>query len=92
MTVAMTRAIVATSGCFLLFLAAQYGVLALTGHLLLPAEGLRVISAIGFMVFIAVAGIFGAISRRVLGSTVPGAIVSGLFVTCVLVATQPIGA
>ncbi len=89
---AMTRAIAATAGGFILFLIAQYGVLALTGHLLLPGEGLRVISAIGFAVFLAFVGIFGVVSRRTLGSVVPGAMVSGLFVTWVLVATQPIGA
>lgn len=86
------RAVAATSGGFVLFLLVQYGVLAVTGHLLLPGEGLRVISAIGFAVFLAFVGIFGTVSRRALGSVVPGAVVSGLFVTWVLVATQPIGA
>lgn len=89
---ATMRAVAATSGGFVLFLLVQYGVLALTGHLLLPGEGLRVISAIGFAVFLAFVGIFATVSRRALGSVVPGAVVSGLFVTWVLVATQPIGA
>lgn len=89
---ATMRAVAATSGGFVLFLLVQYGVLAVTGHLLLPGEGLRVISAIGFAVFLAFVGIFGTVSRRALGSVVPGAVVSGLFVTWVLVATQPIGA
>lgn len=89
---AMLRATAAMAGGFALFLLAQYGVLAVTGRLLLPGEGLRVISAIGFAVFLAFAGIFGTVSQRVLGSIVPGALVSGLFVTWVLVATQPIGA
>lgn len=92
MTGAVTRAVAAMAGGFVLFLAAQYGVLALTGHLLLPGEGLRVISAIGFAVFLAFIGIFGTVSQRMLGSVVPGAVLSGLFVTWVLVATQPIGA
>ncbi|MGE8135662.1 alpha/beta hydrolase family protein [Novosphingobium subterraneum] len=92
MASAMARAVATTAGGFVLFLLAQYGVLALTGHLLLAGEGLRVISAIGFAVFLAFVGIFGTVSRRMLGSVVPGALVSGLFVTWVLVATQPIGA
>lgn len=89
---AVVRAVAATSGGFLAFLVVQYGVLALTGHLLLPGEGLRVISAIGFAVCLAFVGIFGVVSRRMLGSIAPGAMISGLFVTWVLVATQPIGA
>lgn len=92
MTGAVTRAVAAMAGGFVLFLAAQYGVLALTGHLLLAGEGLRVISAIGFAVFLAFIGIFGTVSQRMLGSVAPGAVLSGLFVTWVLVATQPIGA
>jgi pimeloyl-ACP methyl ester carboxylesterase len=92
MTSALIRAVAAMAGGFVLFLAAQYGVLALTGHLLLAGEGLRVISAIGFAVFLAFVGIFGTVSQRMLGSVVPGAVLSGLFVTWVLVATQPIGA
>jgi len=66
-------------------------VLAATGHLLMPGEGLRVISAIGFAVILAFVGLFGAVSQRSHGSVVPGALVSGLFVTWLLVATQPIG-
>lgn len=88
---AVVRAMAAMAGGFIVFLIAQYGVLAMTGHLLLPTEGLRVISAIGFAVFLSFVGLFGAISQRQLGSVVPGALVSGLFVTWVLVATQPIG-
>lgn len=91
MTAATGRAVAAMSGGFILFLLAQYGVLAITGHLLLPGEGLRVIQVIGFAVFLAFVGIFGAVSRRQLGSVVPGAVVSGLFVTWVITATQPIG-
>lgn len=85
------RAIATLSGGFILFLGVQYGVLAVTGHLLLPGEGLRVIQGIGFAVFLAFVGIFGAVSQRQLGSVVPGAVLSGLFVTWVLAATQPIG-
>ncbi len=88
---AVARAMAALAGGFVLFLVAQYGVLAATGHLLMPGEGLRVISAIGFAVFLAFVGLFGAVSQRSHGSVVPGALVSGLFVTWLLVATQPIG-
>ncbi|MEJ2409937.1 MAG: hypothetical protein P8Y48_11515 [Novosphingobium sp.] len=92
LTGSAARAMAALAGGFVLFLAAQYGVLALTGHLLTPTEGLRTISAIGFAVFLAFVGLFGAVSQRQFGSVVPGALVSGLFVGWVLVATQPIGA
>jgi pimeloyl-ACP methyl ester carboxylesterase len=91
MASAIGRTAATMSGGFVLFLVAQYGVLAATGHLLLPGEGLRVIQVIGFAVFLAFVGIFGAVSQRQLGSVVPGGVVSGLFVTWVLTATQPIG-
>lgn len=89
---ATVRAMAAMSGGFVLFLAAQYGVLAATGHLLIPAEGLRVIQTIGVAVFLAFVGLFGAVSQRRLGTVVPAGLVSGLFVAWTLVATQPIGA
>jgi len=78
-------------GGFALFLLVQYGTLWLTGYLLLAGEGLRTITAIGFIpVFITVAG-FGTASRRWTGSVLTGALVSGLFVTWLFTATQPIG-
>ena len=89
---ATARAMMAMSGGFVLFLLAQYGTLAATGHLLLPAEGLRVIQTIGVAVFLAFVGLFGAVSQRKLGSVVPAGLVSGLFVAWSLAATQPIGA
>ncbi|OZA21713.1 MAG: alpha/beta hydrolase [Novosphingobium sp. 17-62-19] len=92
LTSATVRAMAAMSGGFVLFLAAQYGVLAATGHLLIPAEGLRVIQTIGVAVFLAFVGLFGAVSQRRLGTVVPAGLVSGLFVAWTLVATQPIGA
>ena len=79
------------AGGFLLLLAVQYAVLGLRGSLLLPGEGLRTIMAIGFAVIFVIVGIFGVASRRWTGSVLAGGLVSGLFVTWVLTATQPIG-
>lgn len=59
--------------------------------LLLPGEGLRTIMAIGFAVIFVIVGVFGVASRRWTGSVLAGGLVSGLFVTWVLTATQPIG-
>jgi hypothetical protein len=88
---AMAVAATTLAGGFVLFLAVQYGVLAATGRLLLAGEGLRTITAIGFVpMFVAVAAI-GTLSRRWTGSVLTGGLVSGLFVTWVLTATQPIG-
>lgn len=89
---ASSRAMAAMSGGFVLFLLAQYSVLGVNGHLLLPAEGLRVIQTIGIAVFLGFVGLFGAVSQRNLGTVLPAGLVAGLFVTWTLVATQPIGA
>lgn len=82
----------ALSGGFVLFLLAQYAVLAVTGHLLLPSEGLRVIQTVGFAFFLLFVALFGTVSRRLSGSVALGGLVSGLFITWILTATQPIGA
>lgn len=76
----------------MLFLLAQYAVLAVTGHLLLPSEGLRVIQTVGFAFFLLFVALFGTVSRRLSGSVALGGLVSGLFITWILRATQPIGA
>jgi pimeloyl-ACP methyl ester carboxylesterase len=88
---ALILGVAAMSGGFILFLAIQYGALLASGALLLPAEGLRTIMAIGFVPMFATVGIFGVLSRRWTGSVLTGGLVSGLFVTWVLTATQPIG-
>lgn len=88
---AFARASLLLGGGFALFLLVQYATLWLTGHLLLAGEGLRTITAIGFVpVFITVAA-FGTASRRWTGSILTGALMSGLFVTWLFTATQPIG-
>lgn len=88
---AFAQASLLLGGGFALFLLVQYGTLWLTGHLLLAGEGLRTITAIGFIpVFITVAA-FGTASRRLTGSVLMGGLVSGLFVTWLFTATQPIG-
>lgn len=76
----------------LLFLALQYGVLAVRGSLLLPQEGLRTIIVIGFIPLFVAIGVFGTFSKRWTGSVLPGAMLSGLFATWFLTAVQPIGA
>jgi len=88
---AITVAAATLGGGFVLFLAVQYGVLAATGRLLLAGEGLRTITAIGFVPMFATVGAIGTMSRRWTGSVLTGGVVSGLFVTWVLTATQPIG-
>lgn len=80
------------SGGFILLLVLQYGALAARGTLLVPGEGLRTIMAIGFVPIFATVGAFGVMSRRWTGSVLTGGLASGLFVTWVLTATQPIGA
>ena len=82
--------VAAISGGFILFLVIQYGA-PVSGALLMPAEGLRTIMAIGFVPMFATVGIFGVLSRRWTGSILTGGLLSGLFVTWVLTATQPIG-
>lgn len=87
-----TVAALTLAGGGVLFLAVQYGALALTGALLIPQEGLRTIIAIGFLPLFAVIALFGTASKRWTGSVLPGAILSGLFATWFLTAVQPIGA
>ena len=89
---ALGRSMAALSGGFVLFLLAQYAVLAVRGHLLLPSEGLRVIQTVGFAFFLLFVALFGTVSRRLSGSVALGGLVSGLFITWILTATQPIGA
>ncbi|MDR7157228.1 pimeloyl-ACP methyl ester carboxylesterase [Sphingobium xenophagum] len=88
---ALGEAALALSGGFVLFLAAQYGTLAATGQLLLPQQGLLVIPAINFAVLLLFVAILGVFSQRFTGSTLPGGIAAGLFLTWTLTATQPIG-
>jgi len=88
---ALCVAMATLSGGFILFLAIQYGVLAARGTLLVAGEGLRTIMAIGFVPMFATVGAFGVMSRRWTGSVLTGGLASGLFVTWVLTATQPIG-
>lgn len=86
-----TVAALTLAGGGVLFLAIQYGALALTGALLIPQEGLRTIIAIGFVPLFAVIALFGVASKRWTGSVLPGAILSGLFATWFLTAVQPFG-
>jgi pimeloyl-ACP methyl ester carboxylesterase len=86
-----TVAALTLAGGGALFLAIQYGALALTGALLIPQEGLRTIIAIGFLPLFAAIALFGVASRRWTGSVLPGAILSGLFATWFLTSVQPFG-
>lgn len=86
-----TVAALTLAGGGALFLAIQYGALALTGALLIPQEGLRTIIAIGFLPLFATIALFGVASKRWTGSVLPGAILSGLFATWFLTSVQPFG-
>ena len=88
---ALLVAMATLSGGFILFLAVQYGVLAVRGTLLVPGEGLRTIMAIGFVPMFACVAAFGVMSRRWTGSVQTGGLIAGLFVTWILTATQPMG-
>lgn len=86
-----TVAALTLAGGGALFLAIQYGALALTGALLIPQEGLRTIIAIGFLPLFAAIALFAVASKRWTGSVLPGAILSGLFATWFLTSVQPFG-
>jgi pimeloyl-ACP methyl ester carboxylesterase len=77
---------------FALFLAVQYGVLAATGALLTPTEGLRVIIAILFIPLLLLVALIGLGTTRTTRSVLPGALLCGILLTWFVTATQPIAA
>jgi pimeloyl-ACP methyl ester carboxylesterase len=80
--------IVALALGFLVFLAAEYGTLFVTGHLLTPSEPLNTIVAIQFLPLLAIVGVIATFTYRRTNSYVPGALISALFVTWYIVAGQ----
>lgn len=88
---AYARTAAVLAGPFALFLALQYGVLAITGALASPEEGLRVIMAILFAPLMSLFAGLAVASRRATGTVLPGALLCGLLLTWFLTATQPIG-
>jgi pimeloyl-ACP methyl ester carboxylesterase len=73
---------------FLVLLAAEYGTLFVTGHLLTPSEPLNTIVAIQFLPLLAIVGVIATFTYRRTNSYVPGALISALFVTWYIVAGQ----
>jgi pimeloyl-ACP methyl ester carboxylesterase len=73
---------------FLVLLAAEYGTLFVTGHLLTPSEPLNTIVAIQFLPLLAIVGVIATFTYRRTNSYVPGALISALFVTWYIVAGE----
>jgi pimeloyl-ACP methyl ester carboxylesterase len=86
----LTNILALTSG-FIVLLGLQYGILWLTGKLLnpLPDPGfvpLSTIVAIQFVPLLAIVAVIATFTWRRTGSSLPGALISGLFVTWYVVA------
>lgn len=79
-------AILAMSLGFGLFIIAQYAPLALSDHLLVPLEALNAIISLQFLPLMAAIGLISAYTWRRTGSSLPGALICGLFVTWYMVA------
>jgi pimeloyl-ACP methyl ester carboxylesterase len=73
---------------FLVFLAAEYVPLFVSGQLLTPSEPLNTIVAIQFLPLLAIVAVIGTFTYRRTGSYLPGALISALFVTWYIVAGQ----
>jgi len=91
--IALTNALALGTG-FVILLVLQYGSLWLTGHLFNPLTApdqvgfvpLTTIIAIQFVPLLAIVGTIGAYGWRRTGSSLPGALICGLFVTWYIVA------
>ena len=75
-------------GGFLLFLCAQYANLFLSGTLLTPGEPLNTIVMIQFVPLLLIVAIISTFAYRRTAHYLPGAILSGIFVTWYIVAGQ----
>jgi hypothetical protein len=71
---------------FVCFIAAQYVPLFAAGHLLVPTQALNAIVSIQFLPLMVVLAIISVFTWRRTGSYLPGALISGLFVTWYVVA------
>jgi hypothetical protein len=90
LTLYLTNVLALTFG-FIVLLALQYGTLWLTGKLFnpLPDPGfvpLSTIVAIQFVPLLAIVAVLATFTWRRTGSSLPGALISGLFVTWYIVA------
>lgn len=91
--IAVTNALALSAG-FIILLVLQYGTLWLSGHLFNPLTApdqvgfvpLSTIVAIQFVPLLAIVGVIGAYCWRRTGSSLPGALICGLFVTWYIVA------
>jgi pimeloyl-ACP methyl ester carboxylesterase len=82
-----TSALVALAGGFALFIVVQYAPLFATGHLLVPAQALNAIISIQFLPLMSVLAIISVFTRQRTNHYLPGALISGLFVTWYIVAS-----
>jgi hypothetical protein len=76
----------ALAGGFLVFLLANYVPLFVTGHLLIPAQALNAIISIQFLPLMVILAVISTFTWRRTNSYLPGALLSGLFVTWYIVA------
>ncbi len=79
-------AIVALAGGFALFIVVQYAPLFVAGHLLVPAQALNAIISIQFLPLMSVLAIVSVFTWQRTNHYLPGALISGLFVTWYIVA------
>jgi hypothetical protein len=79
-------AIGALAGGFALFILVQYAPLFAVGHLLVPAQALNAIISIQFLPLMIVLALISVFTWRRTNSYLPGALISGLFVTWYIVA------
>ena len=79
-------AIAALAGGFLIFIVVQYTPLFVSGHLLVPAQALNAIISIQFLPLMLIVALIGVFTWQRTNSELPGALISGLFVTWYIVA------
>jgi pimeloyl-ACP methyl ester carboxylesterase len=79
-------AIAALAGGFALFIVVQYAPLFAAGHLLVPAQALNAIISIQFLPLMIVLAVISVFTWRRTNSYLPGALISGVFVTWYIVA------
>lgn len=78
--------IAALAGGFLVFIVVQYTPLFVAGQLLVPAQALNAIISIQFLPLMMILAIISVFTWRRTNSYLPGALISGLFVTWYIVA------
>ena len=78
--------VIALAGGFLLFLLAEYVPLFVQGSLLIPQEALNAIISIQFVPLLAIVAVIAVFTWRRTNSALPGALISGGFITWYVVA------